>query len=66
MAVATTVNPPSYLDITLINLRRGSVCGCGRRLNPGDRVGWARSTQESVCIPCVKRALWEAVEGEHH
>jgi hypothetical protein len=69
--MTTTVNltteavttPPSYLDITLTRLRHGGVCSCGHRLSPGDRAGWARSTREFVCLPCVKRSLWNAVDA---
>jgi hypothetical protein len=54
---------PSYLDITLANLRHGGTCACGYRLNPGDRAGWAKSSKQFVCIRCVKQALWTAVDS---
>jgi hypothetical protein len=61
--MSTVASPPSYLDITLTQLRHGATCSCGHALNPGDRAGWAKSTHEFVCVPCVKRSLWNAVEA---
>jgi hypothetical protein len=62
MRTQIAVSPPPYLDITLVNITPEGTCGCGRPFNSGDRVGWAKTTKQLVCIPCVKQALWAAVE----
>jgi hypothetical protein len=62
--MSTTMSSPSYLDITLAQVRRATTCVCGRPLAAGERAGWARSTRRYVCVPCVKQALWSAVERE--
>jgi len=64
MTVTKSVNPPSYLDISLTTLRQAGYCGCGRALQRGERAGVTHSAQEPVCLPCVKRSLWDAVEGD--
>ena len=61
--MSTTVSSPSYLDIKLAFVPKSLTCSCGRPLIRGERAGWAESTDEFVCVPCVKRALWTAVES---
>ena len=63
MVTDTAASPPSYLDITLVNVSPEGSCACGRQFSAGDRVGWIKSTKQLVCIPCVKQALWAAVEA---